>query len=146
MNTGVSMRPSPEEAVRWLLLADPRIARTVGMNIFALVVPVKNVTLPFMAYSRQSIDRSGTLGSGPSRSSVVTLELNLYAATYDEARELAAAVREKIDGLDGQIYGLDIGGIQLTSESDDYVSLGGEQTASAYQVTMSFTVRWKETA
>lgn len=146
MNTGVSLRTPPEEAFRWMLMSEPRIARVVGLNIYALVVPVKNVSLPFMAYSRQSIERAGTLASGPSRSSVATIELAVYSATYDEARELATAVREKVDGYDGQSYGLDIGGIQLTSESDDYVALGGEQLASAYQVTMSFTIRWKEAA
>lgn len=145
MNRDVNLNQPPEEVFRWLLLSDPRVARLLGTSIYAMIVP-GDATLPFAGYSRQSIDRQGTLASGPSRSSVVTVELNVYAATYGEAREIASAVRERIDGFYGEAYGLDIGGIQLTSETDDFVTFGGEQTATAYQVTMNFSIRWQEVA
>ena len=143
MSTEVSINPTPEEAIRWILLSDPRVARLLGMRIFAILIPA-SPKMPFMGYSRTSIDRSGTLASGPSGSSVVSIELNIYADHYEEAREIAGAVRQKLDGYYGQAYNLNIGGIQLTSESDDYVALGGEQLASAYQVNMTLTVRWQE--
>ena len=145
MNRDVNLNQPPEEVFRWLLLSDPRVARLLGTNIYAMIVP-GDLPLPFAGYSRQSIDRQMTLADGPSRSSVVTIELNVFAATYGESREIASAIREKIDGFCDEAYGLNIGGIQLTSETDDYVSFGGEQTATAYQVTMSFNVRWREVA
>jgi hypothetical protein len=145
MTRVVTLSQPPEEVLRWLVLSDPRVARVLGMDFHAILSP-GSPDLPFAVFSRQSVDRAGTLASGPSRSSNVAVEVRVYAAAYEEAREIANAIRERIDCYTGEAYGLDIGGIHLTGESDDYVSLGGEQLATAYQVTLSFTVRWSEVA
>lgn len=141
----VNMSIPPEEAVVALLVEDAAIAMKVGFSVHAMTVPAGE-TFPFIAYSRQSVERASTLGgplAGPSNFTVA-LEVVVYAETYTEAREIAIAVRKKLDGFSGEAYGLEIGGIQMTGESDDTVVFGGEQLASAYQVTMTFSVRWKE--
>jgi hypothetical protein len=145
VQTGVrSLTGSPEQAIRWLLLTNPVVAKYIGSGIYPLIA-APSERLPFLVYQRQSATRTPVLQSMSSVAPTEIIEVSAYAETYAEVREVARSVRAALDGYTGNVLGTKIEGIQPQSENEDYVSFGGEQLAAAYQITMTFTVQWQET-
>jgi hypothetical protein len=65
---------------------------------------------------------------------------------YDDARELAEAVRLTLDGNIGTLSGVTISDMRLVSETDDYLDPAavGAQLPPAYEVRQLFQIRWSE--
>lgn len=83
-----------ESLVVQRLLADPAVAALVGERVEPLKLPQKP-TLPALVYSRVSTKRVLTHdGPGPERPRI---QVDCWASTPREAKDLAAAVRACLD-------------------------------------------------
>lgn len=137
------MLKSPEQVVKHQIEASPTLARLVGLRVYPIVAPV-SAALPFVIYQRSAIERSQTL-SVPVGVPRVSVQVDTYAATYEQAREIADALRQNLDGWTGSAYGVEVKHVALESERDGFVQLDGSELPPVYQVNQTFDVSWQET-
>lgn len=134
---------SPEKVVADALLADPDVSAIVGDRIYPVLAP-ETASLPFATWRRQAVQRESSL-SGPIGMPVVTLALELYAATYYAARELADRCRRKLDGWHTDVgSSVSVRHVELQNESDGFVQLAGGDLPPVYAVTQTYTILWQE--
>lgn len=134
---------SPEKTVADALLADPDVSAIVGDRIYPVLAP-ETASLPFATWRRQAVQRESSL-SGPIGMPVVTLALELYAATYYAARELADRCRRKLDGWHTDVgSSVSVRHVELQNESDGFVQLAGGDLPPVYAVTQTYTILWQE--
>ena len=136
------MLKSPEAVLLRALLAAPAVAMLVGRKVYAVMAP-QSATYPFIVYRRTSIDREQTLGS-PMGVPRVSVEYQVFAGSYEAAREVADAVRAALDGYGGSVLGCTVSQTSLEAEADDFVTLQGGDLPPAYQITMTFDTWWQE--
>ena len=135
---------SPEKTVADALLADPDVSAIVGDRIYPVLAP-ETASLPFATWRRQAVQRESSL-SGPVGMPVVTLALELYAATYEAVRELADSCRKKLDGWgSGMASSVSVRHVALQGEQDGFVQLAGGDLPPVYSVTQTYTILWQET-
>ena len=137
------MLKSPEQAVKHRIETSPVLARLVGFRVFPIIAPV-SAQLPFILYQRSTIERNQTL-SVPAGVPRVSMQIDTYAATYEEAREIADALRANLDGWTGSAYGVEVKHIALDTERDGFVQLDGSELPPVYQINQTFDVSWQET-
>ena len=133
---------SPETVLRSALVSSTSVTTMVGQRIYPLLAP-KTAALPFITWRRSGIERQHTL-AGPMGVPNVSVEIQSYAATYEDARELADRVRLVLDGYGGTVNNVEVKHVSLEQESDDFVQLAGGELPPVYQVTQTFNVLWKE--
>lgn len=136
------MFKSPEAALCRVLAESPSVARLVGFRQYP-TGSVVGEQLPFIAWRRTGIGRTQTL-QAPAGLPRVTLDLAVYAATYESAREVADAVRVVLDGYGGSVLGCNLSQCSLENETDDLVTLAGGDLPPVYQVTQTYDVWWQE--
>jgi hypothetical protein len=132
----------PEAVLLRALLVAPSVAILVARKIYALMAP-QSATYPFVVYRRTSIDREQTLGL-PMGVPSVSIEYQVFGGSYEQAREVADAVRATLDGYGGSALGCTVSQTSLEAESDDFVTLQGGDLPPAYQITMTFDAWWQE--
>jgi len=134
----------PEKHVFQKLVTAPAVARLIGFQVYPIAVP-KNAVLPFCVYKRPNVTRESTM-AGPLYQPIVHLQIASWALYYDDARELAEAVRLTLDGNIGTLSGVTISDMRLVSETDDYLDPAtvGAQLPPAYEVRQLFQIRWSE--
>lgn len=137
------MLKSPEQVVKHRIESNPVLARLVGFRVFPILSPV-SAELPFVIYQRSVIERQQTL-SVPTGVPRVSMQVDTYAATYEEAREIADALRANLDGWTGSAYGVEVKHIALDAERDGFVQLDGSELPPVYQINQTFDVSWQET-
>lgn len=133
---------SPEAVLRSALVANSAVAALVGSRIYPIIAPATAV-LPFITWRRSGIQREQTL-SGPMGTPTVTVELNMYGTTYEEARDMADKVRRVLDGYGGTADNTTVNHAALTNESDGFETLAGADLPIVYQVTQTYDVLWQE--
>jgi hypothetical protein len=136
------MLKSPEAVLMRQLLATPAVARLVGRKVYAMMAPA-SAGYPFITYRRTSIDREQTLAN-PVGVPRLSVELQVYAGGYEQAREVADACRAALDGYGGSALGCTVSQTSLETESDDFVTLQGGDLPPAYQLTQTYDVWWQE--
>lgn len=136
------MLKSPEAVLLRALVSSPATALIFGRRIYAVMAPA-SATYPFATYRRDSIERQQTLGN-PMGVPRVSIELQVYGGTYEQARQAADAVRAVLDGYGGSALGCTVSQVSLEQESDDFVTLAGGDLPPAYQITQSYDVWWQE--
>lgn len=136
------MFKSPEAVLLRALLAAPAVAMLVGRKVYAVMAP-QSATYPFIVYRRTSIDREQTF-SAPMGVPRVSVEYQVFAGSYEAAREVADAVRAALDGYGGSALGCTVSQTSLEAEADDFVTLQGGDLPPAYQITMTFDTWWQE--
>lgn len=139
---------SPEAVLRTALVANTAVFSLVGSKVFPVVAPAKDhtgstVALPYVTYRRTGIERRQTLGN-PMGVPRLTLDFQIYGATYDQARELADSMRVVLDGYGGAVDNTVVEQTSLENEVDDFVSLAGVELPPAYQITQTYDVWWQE--
>jgi hypothetical protein len=72
------------------------------------------------------------------------MELQIYATTYENAREVADAFRTVLDGYAGTLNNVEVQNASLEQESDDFVQLSGADLPPVYSVTQSYALTWLE--
>lgn len=138
------MLKSPEQAAARALAADPAVALILGQRIWPVIAPA-SASLPFATWRRTGVNRSQGL-SGPIGATSVQLAVDVFATTYEEAREAADRIRSVLDGWGGQVTDyVSVRNVSLDTESDGFVQLAGGDLPPVYQVTQSFTILWQET-
>jgi len=134
---------SPEAVLRTALVGNTSVTSLVGTRIYPLLAP-KTAALPFITWRRSGISREHTL-AGPMGVPNVSVEMQSFAATYEDVREVADRVRLVLDGYGGIVNNVEVKHVSLEQESDDFVQLAGGDLPPAYQVTQTFNVLWQET-
>lgn len=134
---------SPEAVLRTALVGNTSVTAMVGTRIYPLLAP-KTAALPFITWRRSGISREHTL-AGPMGVPNVSVEMQSFAATYEDVREVADRVRLVLDGYGGTVNNVEVKHVSLEQESDDFVQLAGGDLPPAYQVTQTFNVLWQET-
>lgn len=133
---------SPERVIRNRLITDQAVAASVGNRVYPVLAPASSA-LPFITYRRAGVIREHTL-AGPDGLPTVQLELEIFAATYEAARELADSCRATLDGYGGSFDTVTVSNTSLENESDGFVLLQGGEVPPVYSVTMTFNVLWQE--
>lgn len=134
---------SPEAALRSVLIRAPAVAILLGTRVYPILAPA-SAALPFVVTRRSGINREHTL-AGPMGVPTVSVEFQTYAATYEEARQVADRVRSVLDGYGGTVNNVEVKRVSLEQESDDFVQLAGGDIPPVYQVTQTYNVLWQET-
>ena len=137
------MLKSPEQVVKHRIETTPNLARLLGFRVYPIMAPV-SAALPFVIYQRAVIERNQTL-SVPVGVPRVSMQVDTYAATYEQGREIADALRANLDGWTGSAYGVEVKHVALESERDGFVQLDGSELPPVYQITQTFDVSWQET-
>jgi hypothetical protein len=133
---------SPESVLRSALIANPAVSALVASRVYPLLAP-KTASLPFITWRRAGISREHTL-AGPMGMPNVTVEVQSFATTYEDVRELADRVRLVLDGYGGTVNNVEVKNVSLENEADDFVQLAGGDIPPVYQVTQTFNVLWQE--
>jgi hypothetical protein len=133
---------SPESVLRAALVGNTAVSALVGTRIYPVLAPA-SAALPFVTWRRSSIDREQTLG-GPMGMPRVSVEYSIYGTTYEQARELADAMRVVLDGYGGTADNTEVKQTSLEDESDDFAQLAGADLPPVYQVTQRYDVWWNE--
>lgn len=133
---------SPETVLRAALIGNAAVASMVGSRVYPLLAP-KTSSLPFITWRRAGITREHTL-AGPMGMPNVSVEMQAFAATYEDARELADRVRLVLDGYGGTVNNVEVRNVSLENEADDFVQLAGGDLPPVYQVTQTYNVLWQE--
>lgn len=136
-----SQRSYPEKVIRSQLVADSAVSGYIGSRVYPMIAP-QSATLPWICFRRSSISRETTMGN-PMGVPTVSLELQVFAETYEDAREIADAVRLVLDGFSGSQDNVVIRHTSLEAESDDFVQIGSD-SLPVFQVTQSYDILWQE--
>lgn len=134
---------SPEAVIRSALTASTAVSSIVSSRIYPVIAPA-NASLPLITFRRSSVRRSQSL-SGPVGSPSVVLDLDIYATTYESARELADRCRLVLDGYGGTVNNVEVSNTSLENEFDGFVQLAGGDVPPVYSVTQVYSVLWQET-
>lgn len=133
---------SPEAVLRSALTAATAVSSLVASRIYPVLAPA-SAPLPLVTWRRTAIQREQTLG-GPMGMPRVTVEFSIYATTYENAREIADAMRAVLDGYGGVSGTTQVNQTSLENETDDFVTLAGADLPPVYQITQTYDVWWQE--
>jgi len=133
---------SPEAVLRSALVGTTAVTSLVSSRIYPVLAPA-SASLPFVTWRRSGIQREQTLG-GPMGMPRVSVEYSIYGTTYEEARQVADAMRLVLDGYGGTSNNTEVKQTSLEDESDDFVQLAGADLPPVYQVTQRYDCWWSE--
>jgi hypothetical protein len=133
---------SPEAAMRSVLIQDTAVAAVIGTRIFPVLAPI-SAALPYITYRRTGVSREQTL-SGPMGVATTTLDMDIFAVTYEEARTIADLCRQALDGWGGTLENTEVKNVSLESESDGFALLQGNEAPPSYSVTQTYNALWQE--
>ena len=120
---------SAGEIIRGILAADPAVTTRVN-KIYPVIVD--KAELPYITYRRASLQQDpvkGTRGAD-----AVGIEVICYTAGYTEGVELAEAVRDALDGAQGEADGLVMRSCYLEDSEEGWQD-------DAYVQQLVFTVK-----
>ncbi len=130
---------SIETGLRSQLVNDTDVAAIVGTRVYPVKMPL-GYTLPCISYQRISSERYPFL-DGPSGRAIPRFQVDCYADTYSEVRDLAGKVRLALDGFKGTLgTESNVGGISIQSERDLW-----EDNTDVYRVTQDYLIPHIET-
>lgn len=134
---------APERLLADELKTAPAVAELVAGRVYPVIAPA-TAALPFVTWRRSNVSREQTL-SGPAGHPTVTLQVDMFAETYEAVRDLADRCRLVLDGWGGSLGNwITVSHVSLIGESDGFVSLAGGDLPPVYSVTQTYTVLWQE--
>lgn len=140
----MSIFKSPERVLYRRLATHPEFAIIAGFRVFPLLGSAATAW-PFVVHERTGIDRNATLGSLAAVGvPVVSVAFTIFGVTYLQARSLADACRDALDGWGGSSYATEVKRVTLDQESDGLAQLDGSELPPIYQVTQNYNVIWQE--
>ena len=116
--------------IRDILINDADVSR-IATKVFPVVTD--KATLPYVAYRRSRLEHNPTKAKNPG-ADTVQIDINCYAATYQESVELAEAVRAALDYAQGEKDGLVMRSCILADGEELYED-------DAYVQSLSFKVQ-----
>lgn len=108
-------------------------------RIYPLRLP-QGYTLPAISFQRISTDREHVIDDGPIGWAWARFQLDMWAETYAEVRQLAEAVRQALDGYNDEMGDVTVAGAFAEGERDLY-----EEQTEIYRVTQDYLIPYKET-
>ena len=134
---------APERLLADELKSAPSVAELVADRVYPVIAPA-TAALPFVTWRRSAVQREQTL-SGPAGMPTVTLQVDMFAETYEAVRDLADRCRATLDGWGGTLGNwISVRHVSLIGESDGFVSLAGGDLPPVYSVSQTYTVLWQE--
>ena len=106
-----------EAAIRSILINDATV-KAITTRCYPVALP-QSPTYPLILYTKITGMRDHHL-QGPSGHAHPRFQIEAWAKTYTEAKTLADAIREALDGYSGTAAGTKIGSCLIESERDDY--------------------------
>lgn len=102
------------------LLNDETVTNLIGSKIFPIVAD-QGTTYPFVCYKRTNLELSNSKDRFNTRE---TAYITFIVATrnYRESVDIAKAIKHSLDYKRGELDGIKINEIELTSASEDYVT------------------------
>ena len=134
---------SPEAVLRNALVTTTAVSTLISSRVYPVLAPA-SAAMPFVTYRRAGIRRQQTL-TGPMGVPQVTVEVDIYATTYEGARDLADKCRVVLDGYGGTFDNTEVKQVSLENEQDDFVTLSGADMPPVYSVKQTYDVWWQET-
>ena len=129
---------SIEEAVRAHLLDAAAVAAIVGVRIHPAPLR-REVELPAVAYQRVSTAR-GRTQSGADGFGAARVQLSAFAATYRQARDLAAAMRKALHGRQAMLSTVPVHNVWSAGERD----LPFEEATQTYGRVVDIAIEFDE--
>ena len=134
---------SPEAVLRNALISDTDVQALIGGRIYPLrYVGPSPIQFPIIIWRRARVLREMAM-SGPVGLPKVTVELYVYGATYEAARDLADKCRRVLDGFAGTFDNTEVRRSLLMDEADDLVEIDGAEN-SLYLVRQTYDLLWLE--
>ena len=133
---------SPEAAVRSQLTATTAVTSIVSTRIYPVIAPA-TAALPFVTWRRVAVTRAQSL-SGPTGLPTVSLSLDIFAETYESARDIADECRKSLDGWGGTFDNVEVANVSLDNESDGFAQLAGGDLPPVYTVNQIYGILWQE--
>jgi hypothetical protein len=127
---------SPE---KWLR---SRLDSGTTAGIHPILAP-QNAPFPLVVYRRTGTRRERTLVGNVGRP-VATFSVSIVSETYTEAKDIADALRLKVDNFTGGYNGLTIVYAALVSEADNMERPPEGQAKPLYRVDQVYEVRFHE--
>ena len=102
------------------LLNDTNVTKLIGSKILPIVAD-QGTTYPFVCYKRSNLELSNSKDRFNTRE---TAYITFIVATrnYRESVDIAKAIKHSLDHKRGELDGIKINEIELTSASEDYVT------------------------
>lgn len=132
-----------EKALYSLLASDGDISALVATRIYPNNVP-QDEAAPQITYMQMDGVRDHTM-EGPAGLVESRWEMVGWTETYAEARELATAIRQRLDSYRGTVGTVEIQGIFMDDEDDGPQRMPGVDSAGKWSKYMNFRVWYKET-
>lgn len=112
---------------------------TKPAKVYPMVIPQK-IKVPAITYQRVTTEPSN-VKDGPSTLDVNQIDIDSWADTYDEAKDLAAAVRAALDRLPDATYNGDIlQSIAFDNQVDDFSEIPDQPR---FHITQTYNVRFR---
>lgn len=123
------------------LKADPTIAAAVGGRVFPNIVP-QGSTFPALSYNQVSGVRLYDINDGPTGRAMPRITINSWAERYLAVRQLADAVRQRLNGFRGVTGSTFISRITLDNEFDTFEEEAGQ--SGIHRVVQDYIISFVE--
>ena len=124
-----------ETAIHSILINDSTV-KDITTRCYPVTIP-QSPTYPLILYTKITGMRDHHL-QGPNGRAHPRFQIEAWSKTYTEAKTLADAIREALDGYSGTAAGTKIGSCLIESEQDIY-----ESEIEVYRVTSDWFI-WHE--
>ena len=129
-----------EQAIKRELLADSGITSLIGERLYYVKAP-QNVTKPYVVFFKASGPREYS-HDGASKLARPRFQFSCFATTYDQAKQIAEAIRAAIEAFSGTMGGaggVEVGSCFCINESDIY-----EEDTRLFHVAVDYLIWHKE--
>ncbi|MCK9569997.1 discoidin domain-containing protein [Candidatus Pacearchaeota archaeon] len=138
---------SIEAAIRARLIADTTFAGLVASKIYPQLAPQK-AAAPFAVFNRISSDHDIHLRNASGFVSI-NLQLDYYASTYSDVKDIAEAARVRLHGYSGTIAvgdkSVSVKSCVLTSDMDGFENPPQGAEKGTYRVIHQYQIVYNET-
>lgn len=129
-----------EASLRMFVIADPAVSALVGPRVYTLKLP-QTPQYPAVVYQRISGPRmhshDGATGLAEGR-----WQFTAWARRYQDAKAVADALRQRMDGYSGAVGADEVGLIRLVNEFDEIEP--AENDGGDYGVRQDYIVSYYE--
>lgn len=126
-----------EKAIIDRLGANATVSALVSSRVYFTEAP-QTPAIPYAVIYRIDSPRVHSM-TGPSGLAAARIQVDCYAKTAKEAREVGAAVRVSLDGFRGLQSGVNVQGVLLLDEMDGY-----SESSELKRVTQDYRVWYRE--
>ena len=123
------------------LKADPTIATAVSGRVFPNIVPQAS-PFPAISYNQVSGVRLYDINDGPTGRAMPRITINSWAVRYLDVRNLADAVRKRLNGFRGMMGSTNVGRITLDNEFDTFEQEAGQD--GIHRVVQDYIISFVE--